>query len=97
LPSFKIVLSGLVTGFFLYIPIKLLDQLVFDTTRSINLLILTGISTTLGMSVYLFLAWFLDVPQVSIIAKLFGRITKPRKNLDIDTTQEVVNAQGTEI
>ena len=46
----KIFISSIVMGVALYIPIKLLDQLVFDTTRTINLLILTGIASVLGLT-----------------------------------------------
>jgi putative peptidoglycan lipid II flippase len=59
----KIFVSSIFTAFALYIPIKLLDQLVFDTTRTINLLILTGISALVGLSLYLFLTWFFDVKE----------------------------------
>src|SRR3989338_3436686 len=90
LPVIKIFLAGLVTGFALYIPIKLLDQLVFDTTRTFSLLILTGISTTIGTSVYLFLAWFLDVPQFGLLFKLLKRAEK-LKGIFVETSQEVVN------
>lgn len=59
----KILVSTIFTAFALYIPIKLLDQLVFDTTRTINLIFLTGISSLIGLSIYLFLTWFFDVKE----------------------------------
>ena len=59
----KIMVSSIFTAFALYIPIKLLDQLVFDTTRTINLIFLTGISSLIGLSIYLFLTWFFDVKE----------------------------------
>lgn len=62
----KIGASSFFTAFALYIPIKLLDQLVFDTTRTINLLILTGISSLAGLSIYLFLTWFFDVKEAGV-------------------------------
>jgi len=51
------------TAFALYIPIKLLDQLVFDTTKTINLLMLTGISATIGLVLYIFLSWVFNVRE----------------------------------
>ncbi|MBI4067711.1 murein biosynthesis integral membrane protein MurJ [Candidatus Gottesmanbacteria bacterium] len=90
IPVIKIFLAGLVTGFALYIPIKLLDQLVFDTTRTFSLLILTGISTSIGMSVYLLLAWFLEIPEFSMFFKLLKRAEK-LKGIFIEPSQEVVN------
>jgi putative peptidoglycan lipid II flippase len=92
LPAFKIILAGAVTAFALYIPIKLFDQLVFDTTKTFNLMILTGISTTVGIGVYLFVIWFLDVPQISVLVKLFRRVPGMKKDVLIDTTNEVVNS-----
>jgi len=63
IPWVKIFVSSFFTAFALYIPIKLLDQLVFDTTRTINLIILTGISSLAGLSLYLFLTWLFDVKE----------------------------------
>jgi putative peptidoglycan lipid II flippase len=91
-PAIKIVLSGLVTGVALYIPLKLLDQLVFDTTKTFNLLLLTGTSTITGLLVYFFLAWFLNVPQIALVFKLFSK-AKNRQNVFIDTPSEMVNEQ----
>lgn len=70
----KFLISTLCTGFALYIPIKLLDQLVFDTTRTINLLMLTGISATAGISLYLFLTWFLSVKEANTYILMFKRL-----------------------
>lgn len=61
----KLFFCTLFTGFALYIPIKLLDQLVFDTTRTINLLMLTGISSAIGLSLYLFLTWLFNIKEAS--------------------------------
>lgn len=91
MPTVKIFLSGLVTGVALYIPIKLFDQLVFDTTRTINLLMLTGISACVGICVYFFLAWFLEVPQVSILLRIAENIRKKKRTVLIDTSEEIVN------
>ena len=96
-PALKIFLSGAVAGVFLYIPVKLLDQLVFDTTRTINLLMLTGISTLLGLSVYLFLAWFLEVPQMKMLSKIIIKAKQYRQGVMIDTASEIINPPGIDI
>lgn len=70
----KIFISSLFTAFALYIPIKLLDQLVFDTTRTINLIILTGISSLAGLSLYLFFTWFFDVKEAKSYLLVFRKI-----------------------
>jgi len=90
-PAIKIFLAGIVTGFALYIPIKLLDQLVFDTTRTFSLFMLTSVSTLIGLGVYLLLAWFLDIPQVFQIIQILNRTKNLRRGLLVETTQEVVD------
>ena len=70
----KIFLASFFTAFALYIPIKLLDQLVFDTTRTFNLLLLTGISSSMGLLLYLFLTWLFDVKEASMFIMLFKRL-----------------------
>lgn len=75
----KTIIATLAMGVGLYIPIKLLDQLVFDTTRTINLLILTGIASSIGFSFYIFFSWLLDIKEAySIIAVIrqFGNWRK---------------------
>ncbi len=85
----KIFLCAAVAGVALYIPIKLLDQLVFDTTRTFNLLLLTGISTTAGFLVYLFLAWFLEVPQMNVVFSALMRAKPAKQSIGVDTAQEM--------
>lgn len=70
----KFFFATLFTGFALYVPIKLLDQLVFDTTRTINLLLLTGISSFTGLSLYIFLTWFFNVKEATTFLLIFKKI-----------------------
>jgi len=70
----KIFIATFFTGFALYIPIKLLDQLVFDTTKTINLIILTGIASLAGLSLYLFLTWVFNVEEAKTFLLLFRRV-----------------------
>lgn len=62
-PWAKFFISSIFTAFALYIPLKLLDQLVFDTTHTLDLILLTGVSSLAGLSIYLFLTWFFDVKE----------------------------------
>lgn len=74
IPWIKFFTSSFFTAFALYIPIKLLDQLVFDTTRTINLIILTGISSFFGLMLYLFLTWFFNVKEAKTYVLVFKKI-----------------------
>jgi len=95
-PGVKIVVASLITGVCLYIPMKLLDQLVFDTTRTINLIFLTGVVSFIGLSVYIFLAWFLEIDEVVTFYNLAKKITRVPLSF-IETSQEMVNGTGGEV
>lgn len=75
----KIGIATLVMGVALYIPIKLLDQLVFDTTRTINLLMLTGIASLSGFLAYIFFTWLLDIREVYYIFSVIKRFKYGRR------------------
>jgi len=77
----KILAASFFTAFALYIPIKLLDQLVFDTTRTVNLIVLTGISSLAGFSLYLFLTWFFDVKEAKTYILVFQKLGNWREIL----------------
>ncbi len=80
----KIVTATFVMGVALYIPIKLLDQLVFDTTRTINLFILTGIASICGIIAYVFFTWLLDIKEayyIIAVAKQFRNKNKIIKQI----------------
>ena len=73
-PAAKMIFIAILTAVALYVPMKLLDQLVFDTTRTIGLLLLTGIATLVGVGVYLFLSYLLKVEQIFIFYSFGKRI-----------------------
>jgi len=73
-PAGKMFLAAWITGVSLYVPMKLLDQLVFDTTRTLSLLMLTGTVGLIGLSVYLFLTWMLNISELSSFMGLFRRV-----------------------
>lgn len=81
----KIFISTIVMGVALYVPIKLLDQLVIDTTRTIGLLILTGIAGAAGIISYIFFTWLFDIKEayyVLAVIKKFGAKDKILKQVN---------------
>lgn len=76
IPLAKMIFTSLVTGLFLWIPMRLLDQFVFDTTRTLPLLLLTGITTIIGLSVYFSLSAFFKIPELTTFIDLIKRIAK---------------------
>ncbi len=74
LPIFKMVVISIITAIALYIPMKLLDQLVFDTTRVVGLVLLTGVAGASGLAVYIFLSWIFKIDQLTIFTKFAKRV-----------------------
>lgn len=73
LPALKMGLAAMAAGFCLYVPMKLLDQLIFDTTRTFPLLMLTTTASVFGLSVYLFFTWLLDISELRSFTALVGK------------------------
>lgn len=81
IPLFKMLVATIIMGGALYIPIKLLDQVIFDTTKTINLLVLTGLSSIFALSVYIFLVWFLKVRELNTFVELLKKIARIQAKL----------------
>lgn len=77
----KLITVTVATGVAIYIPIKLLDQLVFDTTKTINLILLTGIASLAGLSIYLVLTWLFNVKEATTFLLLFKKLGNWREIL----------------
>jgi len=80
-PFLKMLMATIIMGVALYIPIKLLDQVIFDTTKTINLLVLTSISSVFALSIYVLLVWYLKVRQLNTYVELFKRMGNFRTKL----------------
>lgn len=77
--AIKIFIATLIMGIALYVPIKLLDQLVFDTTKTINLILLTGIASIAGIATYIFFTWIFAIHEARYIIEVIKKF-KDRKN-----------------
>lgn len=94
IPQVKIFLAVISMGFALYIPIKLLDQLVFDTTKTINLIFLTGISSVIGLSIYLFLTWLLNVKEAETFLYMFRRLSGYKEL--VDKSEKIIDVKASQ-
>ena len=81
IPPLKMIVATTITGIFLWIPMRLLDQFIFDTTRTANLLLLTGITSIIGMGVYVGLSYLLKIEELTTFLSLIKRIGNWRKVL----------------
>ncbi|MBI4099562.1 murein biosynthesis integral membrane protein MurJ [Candidatus Microgenomates bacterium] len=89
IPAGKMLLAATLAGVFLYVPMKLLDQLVFDTTRTIPLILLTGLACFTGLAVYFFLTWVLQIEELKAFLGLFARFKTVLFSAE-ETVSEVV-------
>ncbi len=72
----KMIVASVITGVALYIPLKLLDQLVFDTTRTFGLILLTGVTGFVGLLTYMFFSWVMGVGEVRSFFHLLSRVRR---------------------
>ncbi len=90
LPLGKMAVIGIITGFGLWLPMRLLDQYIFDTTRTLPLLILTVITSVIGMGLYFALSKIFDISQLSIVLKLVHKIGNWREYLKAPAQSEPI-------
>lgn len=88
IPPLKMVVATLITGLCLWIPMHLLEQFIFDTTRTLPLLLLTITTSSIGLTVYLLLSFILKIAELSTFLSLIKRIGNWRKVLT--ETAEVI-------
>lgn len=89
----KFFFATLITGIAIYIPIKLLDKLVFDTTHTVNLIMLTGIASLAGLLIYLFLTWAFRIREAETYIQIFSQLGNWRDILG--KSGEVIDANRT--
>lgn len=90
-PFLKMLLATIIMAGALYIPVKLLDQVIFDTTRTINLIILTSLAATFAVSIYVSLVWFLRVKELKTYMDLLKGLTKLQSKI---RSTEIVETAG---
>jgi putative peptidoglycan lipid II flippase len=88
LPLFKMIFVSFLTAISLWYPMRLLDQFVFDTTRTSSLVLLTIIVSLIGFAVYLFFSWLFKVDQLKHVLSLFRKVGNWRRLLT--QTDEVI-------
>lgn len=91
LPALKMLIAAFLAAVALYLPIKALDKLVFDTTRTVNLIMLTVIASTFGLSVYLLLVWLMRVKEIEGLSSLIKRVYRLQFPLK---TEEIIKETG---
>jgi putative peptidoglycan lipid II flippase len=71
----KMIMISLITGISLWVPMHFLDQFVFDTTRTLPLIALTGVASFIGLFTYLFLCFLFRIDQLAEAVSLAKKVT----------------------
>lgn len=77
----KMLIVSVITGVALWIPLHLLDQFVFDTTRTLPLIGLTLTVSVVGFLVYLFFCWLFKIEELQDVTAMINKIGNWRKIL----------------
>ena len=97
-PQIKILSASFFMAVFLYLPFKILDELVFDTTKTIELIGLTITTGTIGSLVYIYFSALFEIKELTLFYELFTKFGPWRKSLE--KTEEVLvetSVEGDEI
>lgn len=84
----KMCIATILTGISLWIPMRLLDQYVFDTTHTLPLIGLTISASCSGLLVYLALSRIFRLPQYQLVMGLFRRLGNWKQVLE--STEETL-------
>ena len=87
-PQLKILLSGFFMAVFLYLPFKILDELVFDTSRTVDLIALTFSTGTIAILVYIYFSILFDVKELTYFSQLLNKASRWKTVLQ--DTEEVL-------
>ncbi len=80
-PFLKMLLASAVTAVMLWLPMRLLDQFIFDTTHTFPLLVLTVMVTGIGLAVYIMLSYLLHIRELEVFVTLLKKLGDWRKSL----------------
>lgn len=89
-PIVKMTLVSLFMGISLWLPFRFFDQFVFDTTRTLPLILLTIIVSSMGLAVYLFFSFVFKISQLQQLLQLISRLGNWRHVLT--QTDEVISS-----
>ncbi|HYD34941.1 MAG TPA: murein biosynthesis integral membrane protein MurJ [Vitreimonas sp.] len=69
-PQIKMTAASFLMAVFLYLPFRILDELVFETSRTIELIVLTVTTSTIGVLVYIYFAALFDIKELTYFTQL---------------------------
>ncbi len=88
MPQMKILASSFFMAVFLYLPFKILDEVVFDTSKTIDLIALTISTASVATLVYVYFSVLFDVKELTYFRNILGKFGKWKEA--IEDSEEVL-------
>jgi len=82
IPILKMLFASFLTGVFLWLPMRILDRYVLNTSRVFDLILLTIVATAIGFGVYLLLTKLLKIEELNHFIGIFKRFGNWKKIFD---------------
>lgn len=90
-PLTKMLIATAMTAIFLWAPMRFLDRFVLNTTKTIDLIILTIVAGLVGILVYLIISWLLKIEEMKTYLGLARKVGQWRKVLE--DSEEILEPQ----
>lgn len=74
--QFKILAASFLMAVFLYLPFKILDEVVFDTSRTVDLIALTISTASIATLVYIYFSMLFEIKELVYLRNLLGKFGK---------------------
>lgn len=94
IPQLKITIASFLMAVSLYLPFRILDELVFNTTRTVELIALTVSTSTIGMLVYVYFAAVFQIKELQLVSQMLQSFDRWKKTLA--KTNELFLEPGTD-
>lgn len=77
----KIILATFVASYFVWWEMKILDGLILDTSRTLNVFFLLIIGASSYIALFLYLSWLFEIKEIQIIYKFLNKAKIYRKRV----------------
>lgn len=89
----KMMIASFLMAVFLYLPYKILGEIIFDTSRTVELVALTISTSTIGVLVYLYFSVIFEVKELSYLSQLITKFGRWRQPL-VDSKEVLIKTEG---
>ncbi len=93
-PQLKMLAASFFMAVFLYLPFKILDEVVFDTSRTIDLIALTVSTASVATLVYVYFSILFDVKELGYIHNILKKFGKWKEVIE-DSSEVLLDGSTT--